>query len=113
VHGRRRSGAPAATSRERAGNGPRLRRGDLRRGAAVGLSIARPFQVEHLSPLGQPVQDGVGHGVIGEDLVPLPERAIRGDHGRLLPVMPDGDDLEHQVALRLAQADVADLVNLC
>ena len=95
-----------------AGSGSRLRRRDLRRGAAVGFPIARPLQVEHLGPLGEPVQDGVGHGVVGEDLVPLPERPVRGDHRRLPPVMADGDHLEHQVALRLAETDVADFVDL-
>ena len=30
-----------------------------------------------LGPLGKPVQDGVGHGVVGEDLIPLPERPVR------------------------------------
>jgi hypothetical protein len=39
-------------------------------------------------------------------LVPLPERAVRGDRRRLPPVTPHRDDLEHQVALRLAEADV-------
>jgi hypothetical protein len=36
--------------------------------------------VEDLGPLGEPVQDGVGHGVIGEDLIPLAEGAVRGDY---------------------------------
>jgi len=37
----------------------------------VGFPIAGPLQVEDLGPLGEPVQDGVGHGVIGEDLIPF------------------------------------------
>ena len=44
-------------------------------------------------------------------LVPLAERPIRRDRRRLPPVMADGDHLEHQVGLRLAQADVPDFVD--
>jgi hypothetical protein len=47
---------------------PRLHRRDLRCGAAVGFPIARPLQVEDLGPFGEPVQDRVGHGIVGEDL---------------------------------------------
>ncbi len=50
---------------------PRLRRCDLRRGAAMGFPIAGPLQVEDLGPLGEAIDDGVGHGLVGEDLVPL------------------------------------------
>jgi len=94
------------------GAGPRLRRRDLRRGAAVGFPIAGPFQMEDLGPFSQPVQDSVGHGVIGEDLIPFPERPVRGDHRRLAAVMAGGDHLEHEVALRLAQAHVPNFVQL-
>jgi hypothetical protein len=38
--------------------------------------IARPLQVEDLGPLGRAVEDRVGHGVVGEDLVPLAEDPV-------------------------------------
>jgi hypothetical protein len=79
----------------------------------VGFPIAGPLQLEDLGPLGEPVEDRMGHGVIREDLIPFPERPIRRDHRRLPPVMADRDHLETEVALRLAEADVADLVELC
>ena len=79
----------------------------------VGPPIAGPLQVEDLSPLGQPVQDGVGHRVVREDLVPFPEHPVGRDDGRPLPVVADGEHLEEQVAFGLAKRRVPDLVNLC
>ena len=74
---RRRSGtaAPASPSRRSHGSAsPRLRRRCLGRGAAVDFQIALAFQVEDLSPLREPVEDGV--------------RQVPGRSPRLLPRHP-------------------------
>ncbi len=55
-HGRQERAAPSSPQPGRS----RLRRRDLRRGAAVGLPKARLLQVEALAPPSQAVQDGVG-----------------------------------------------------
>jgi hypothetical protein len=96
--------ASGPVERPRGQTVPRLRRWDLRRGAAVGFPIAFPSQVEDLGPLGEPIEDGVGHGVIGEDLVPLAEDPVRGDHRRLVSVVPHREDLEEQVNLGLVDS---------
>lgn len=94
----------------RPGRGPSQRLRPAARGAAVGFPIARPLEVEDLRPLGQPVEDRVGHGIVVEDLVPLAEDPIRCDHRRPAPIVPGGDDLEEQVPLGLPEGHVAHLI---
>ena len=67
--------------------------------------------MEDLGSLGEPVEDGVGHGIVGEDLVPLPEHPVGRDDRRLLPVVAVREHLEEQVALRLAERGVPDLID--
>jgi hypothetical protein len=42
--------------------------------------------VEDLFPLIEPVEENVGHGIIGEDLAPLAADAFCGDPRRLPPI---------------------------
>ncbi len=77
----------------------------------MGFPIARPFEAEDLGPLGEAIQDGMGHGIIMEHLVPLADDAVGGDHRGLPLVMPGRDYMEDQMTHGLAQGHITDLVD--
>jgi len=59
--------------------------------------------------MGEPVQQGGGHGGIAEHLGPIRKTKVRGNHHRS-SFMPFGQDLKQQLRALLGEGDVAEFV---
>ena len=53
----------------------------------------------------------MGHSGVREDLVPFPEHSVGRDQRWSLPIVADGEHLEEQVALGLAERRIPDLIH--
>jgi len=73
--------------------------------------VAISFHVKNFSFIDEPVDNGVGNGVVGKDLVKLPERQIGRCNRTEICVVTRRDDLEEQVAGRGVQCHVSQFVN--
>ena len=73
--------------------------------AAVTLDI----NFEYRGMMNKPVDGGEGHGWVGEDLSPFPERLIRGDEDRPAFVSR-ADELKENRGLRLILADISKII---
>jgi hypothetical protein len=84
-------------------------RGGVKVGALGGdLSHAVSLECEAVGVVDEPVEDGVGDGGIGDDLVPVLNRHLAGDNGRSALVAWSGpgsrDHLERLVSWKLGRS---------
>ncbi len=73
-------------------------------------SIAVSLDDDRLPVMHQPIDHGGGQGVVHvEDLAPVAEGTIRGDHDRS-GLVAGGDDLEHQVRTAFVDGQIAQFI---
>ncbi len=86
--------------------------GVLRAGlAAFAQAVGVAADVDDGGLVQEPVEGGAGHdGVAGEDLGPVGEGFVGGEHDGPAGVVALGDDLEQQRGLGRFEGEVADLV---
>ena len=73
------------------------------------LSHAVSLECEAVCVVDETVEDGVGDGGIGDDLVPVIDRHLAGDDGRSA-LMPVVDDLEQIATLFAGERSEAPVV---
>ena len=59
-------------------------------------AVRLALDVDGDRPVQEPVEDGGGHDLVGEDLAPGAPGLVRGHDHRLGPVVALGDDLEEE-----------------
>ena len=75
-------------------------------------AVAFASDVDDRRAVQQSVQGGGGHeGVVTEDLAPVAEGLVAGEHDALFALVAIADDLEEQAGLECVEAEVADLVD--
>ena len=75
-------------------------------------AVAFDVELEDGGAVHQAVDGRHGHGVVGEDRLPLPERLVGGDQHRAL-LVACADELEQHARLGLILGDVGEIVELC
>src|SRR6266516_800393 len=87
-------------------------RGGVGGGAVVFHAPAGPVDGDDVAVVEEPVEDGGGEDLVGEDLAPFAEGLVAGgDYGAFL--VAAGDDLEDEVGVAAGEGEVADFVDLC
>ena len=72
--------------------------------------VAVAPDVDHVAAVQYPVQQRGGHDLVVQDLSPLLEALVRGQHRRGVLVAPV-DELEEQDGAAAGEGEVADLVH--
>ena len=78
---------------------------------ALGVAEGRPLDGDRVAAMAQPAEEGVDHGLVSEDVVPLLVLQVRGDDGGLL-VVALFHQLEEDVRLLGSAVEVAELVDV-
>src|SRR5271157_740977 len=94
------SAAPEKTRRSRG----------RRRRALLSFAQAFPAQQKDLRVFHQPVGDGRGDGGVEQDVAPVGEGSIGGDHAALLLTVARGDNLIKKIRGLLVEREISQLV---
>ena len=73
-------------------------------------AVAVAADVDDVAAVEQPVEQRGGHDLVAEDLSPLLEALVGGEHGRSVLVAPV-DELEEQDGAAPGDGEVADLID--
>ena len=86
--------------------------GCLALGGGGGQPVGLGAGLDDVGLEGEPVHDRLAEPLVGEGLVPLGERPVRGDRDRV-PLLALGEDLEQQFGAVPVELDVAQFIQLC